>query len=85
MFHLVEPIFISHYFIGVASDDRVIASSVLTRLQNGFKSDFIVKSSRSAIRPQGEIYLNWVAEIGESFSILVINLNISFKRRSSFG
>ena len=67
MFHLVEPIFISHYFIGVPSNDRVIANTVLLRFHDGRKNEFIVKSGHSAVRPQGEIYHNWVAEVGELY------------------
>uniref|UniRef100_A0A0N5A8L0 DRBM domain-containing protein n=1 Tax=Syphacia muris TaxID=451379 RepID=A0A0N5A8L0_9BILA len=62
--YVLEPVFISNYFIATLSNDRLITKIVLDRLQLGRKKSFEVKSTSFAVFAYGETYHNWVADIG---------------------
>lgn len=63
--YIMEPIFISHYYIATPSDDKAVAHAVLLRWRDARKSDLVVKSSHEGTVPHGEMYHNWIAGIGE--------------------
>uniref|UniRef100_A0A915C2S6 Double-stranded RNA-specific editase B2 n=2 Tax=Parascaris univalens TaxID=6257 RepID=A0A915C2S6_PARUN len=62
--YVLEPIYMTHLCIGSPTHDGHLMQAVLLRFGDARKSELVVKSVQKGIRPQGEMYHDWVEGVG---------------------
>lgn len=62
--YVLEPIYMTHLCIGSPTHDGHLMQAVLLRFGDARKNELVVKSVQKGIRPQGEMYHDWVDGVG---------------------